>query len=95
LHHSDRGGTYASEDSQKILAVLNITCSMSRRGDCCDNAVLESFFSTVKSELADRFGSEAKMERFDYLERTATNGAPSLEARADQFFRALNERVPY
>jgi putative transposase len=43
---------------------------MSRRGDCYDNAAMESFFSTVKSELADRFGSygEAKMEVFDYLE---------------------------
>ena len=43
---------------------------MSRRGDCYDNAVMESFFSTVKSELADRFDSftEAKMELFDYIE---------------------------
>jgi putative transposase len=45
-------------------------CSMSRRGNCYDNAVMESFFSTVKSELADRFDGfgEAKMELFDYLE---------------------------
>ena len=43
---------------------------MSRRGDCYDNAVMESFFSTVKSELADRFTrfSEAKMELVDYVE---------------------------
>jgi transposase InsO family protein len=43
---------------------------MSRRGNCYDNAVMESFFSTVKSELSDRFGScgEAKMELFDYIE---------------------------
>ncbi len=70
LHHSDQGCTYASEDYQKVLEARGITCSMSRRGDCYDNAVMESFFSTVKSELADRFGSysEAKMEVFDYLE---------------------------
>lgn len=70
LHHSDQGCTYASEDYQAILEARGITCSMSRRGDCYDNAVMESFFSTVKSELADRFGSysEAKMEVFDYLE---------------------------
>jgi putative transposase len=70
LHHSDQGCTYASEDYQAMLEVRGITCSMSRRGDCYDNAVMESFFSTVKSELADRFGSysEAKMEVFDYLE---------------------------
>ena len=43
---------------------------MSRRGNCYDNAVMESFFSTVKSELRDRFDScgEAKMELFDYIE---------------------------
>jgi putative transposase len=70
LHHSDRGCTYASEDYQAILDARGITCSMSRRGDCYDNAVMESFFSTVKSELADRFTSfsEAKMELFDYIE---------------------------
>ena len=70
LHHSDRGCTYASEDYQAILDARWIACSMSRRGDCYDNAVMESFFSTVKSELADRFGSfsEAKMELFDYIE---------------------------
>ena len=70
LHHSDQGCTYASEDYQAILDARGITCSMSRRGDCYDNAVMESFFSTVKSELADRFASfsEARMELFDYIE---------------------------
>jgi len=70
LHHSDQGCTYASEDYQARLDARGITCSMSRRGDCYDNAVMESFFSTVKSELADRFASfgEAKMELFDYIE---------------------------
>ena len=70
LHHSDQGCTYASEDYQTILDGRGIVCSMSRRGDCYDNAVMESFFSTVKSELADRFDSfgEAKMELFDYIE---------------------------
>jgi putative transposase len=70
LHHSDQGCTYASEDYQRILEAHGITCSMSRRGDCYDNAVMESFFSTVKSELSERFGSygDAKMELFDYIE---------------------------
>jgi putative transposase len=70
LHHSDQGSPYASEDYQDVLAARGITCSMSRRGNCYDNAVMESFFSTVKSELADRFDScgEAKMELFDYME---------------------------
>jgi len=70
LHHSDQGCTYASEDYQRMLDAHGITCSMSRRGNCYDNAVMEAFFSTVKSELADRFEScgIAKMELFDYIE---------------------------
>lgn len=70
LHHSDQGSTYASDDYQKILTAHGITCSMSRRGDCYDNAVMESFFSTLKSELGERFEScgTAKMELFDYIE---------------------------
>jgi len=70
LHHSDQGSTYTSEDYQDILTARGITCSMSRRGDCYDNAVMESFFSTLKSELGERFEScgTAKMELFDYIE---------------------------
>jgi putative transposase len=70
LHHSDQGCTYASEDYQDILEARGIVCSMSRRGNCWDNAVMESLFSTVKSELGERFDSngEAKMELFDYIE---------------------------
>lgn len=70
LHHSDQGCTYASEDYQAVLEAHGITCSMSRRGNCYDNAVMESFFSTLKSELGERFEShgDAKMELFDYIE---------------------------
>ena len=70
LHHSDQGCTYASEAYQRLLDASGIARSMSRRGNCYDNAVMESFFSSVKSETADRFAScgEAKMELFDYIE---------------------------
>ena len=70
LHHSDQGSTYASEDYRAALEAHGITCSMSRRANCYDNAVMESFFSTVKSELGERFESHgvAKMELFDYIE---------------------------
>jgi len=70
VHHSDQGSTYASEDYQRVLASRGITCSMSRRGNCYDNAVMESFFSTLKSELGERFASngEAKRQLFDYIE---------------------------
>jgi putative transposase len=51
LHHSDRGSQYASHDYREALERAGITCSMSRRGDCWDNAVAESFFGTLKMEL--------------------------------------------
>jgi transposase InsO family protein len=70
LHHSDQGSPYASEDYQTILERYQVTCSMSRRGNCYDNAVMESFFSTVKSELGEVFDTYgiAKAELFDYIE---------------------------
>jgi putative transposase len=70
LHHSDRGSTYASEDYQDVLDARGIVCSMSRRGNCWDNAVMEAFFSTVKIELGDRFdsGDAATRKLFDYIE---------------------------
>ena len=70
LHHSDQGSPYASEDYQKVLKANDIKCSMSRRGNCIDNAAMESWFSTFKSELGERFDSyaSAKEQAFDYIE---------------------------
>jgi len=51
LHHSDRGSQYASDDYRDALAAHGMACSMSRKGDCWDNAVAESFFATLKAEL--------------------------------------------
>jgi transposase InsO family protein len=53
VHHSDRGSPYASEDYRDVLAGRGIVASMSRTGDCWDNAVAESFFGTLKAELVD------------------------------------------
>ena len=70
LHHSDQGSPYASEDYQQILEARGITGSMSRRGNCYDNAAMESWFSTLKSELGERFDTYggAKEQLFDYIE---------------------------
>ena len=70
LHHSDQGSTYASEDYRTLLAAHGITCSMSRRGNCLDNAAMESWFSTVKFELGETFETihRAKEQLFDYIE---------------------------
>ena len=51
IHHSDRGSQYASHDYREALEQAGIMCSMSRRGNCWDNAVAESFFGTLKMEL--------------------------------------------
>lgn len=54
VHHSDRGVQYASGDYQRLLRDRGITCSMSRAGDCYDNAAMESFWGTLKTELVYR-----------------------------------------
>jgi len=73
LHHSDRGSQYTSEQFQRLLADHGITCSMSRAGNVWDNAVMESFFSSLKTERTARrtyrTRDEARADVFDYLER--------------------------
>lgn len=73
LHHSDQGSQYTSEDFQRLLTEHGITCSMSKRGDCWDNAAMESFFSTLKIERVYRRSyrtrDEARADIFDYIER--------------------------
>jgi putative transposase len=72
LHHSDRGSQYCSEAYRKLLARNGITCSMSRRGNCWDNAAMESFFGTLKKELVHheryRTRAEARSSIFEYIE---------------------------
>ena len=62
VFHSDRGSQYASTDYRAALKISDITCSMSRRANCWDNAVAESFFGTLKTELIDPviFANRAK-----------------------------------
>lgn len=72
LHHTDRGSTYGSDDYRNKLIVSGLVPSMSRKGDCYDNAVAESFFSTLKNELifGQRFLSRdhARSEIFQFIE---------------------------
>jgi transposase InsO family protein len=72
IHHSDRGVQYASEPYQAILARHGLCCSMSRRGDCLDNAPMESFFGSLKNELVHRttFPTREAARRavFEYVE---------------------------
>lgn len=72
VHHSDRGRQYAAVDYQKMLRDNKIICSMSRKGDCWDNAPMESFFATLKTELI--YGEQLKTQEevktriFEYIE---------------------------
>lgn len=72
LHHSDRGSQYCSDMYRKTLRKQGITCSMSRRGNCWDNACMESFFGSLKTEWIDekRYETreEAKKDIFMYIE---------------------------
>jgi len=73
MHHSDRGSQYTSEQFQRLMADHGVTCSMSRAGNCWDNAAMESFFSSLKTERTARktyrTRDEAKADVFDYVER--------------------------
>jgi transposase InsO family protein len=72
LAHSDRGSQYASEHYQRLLDKHGITCSMSRRGDCWDNAPMESFFASLKKELVqDAYfatRADARAALIEYIE---------------------------
>ncbi len=70
--HSDQGSTYASGEYQHLLKANALVCSMSRKGECLDNAVAESFFGTLKTELVEhedyRTKEEARKSLFEYIE---------------------------
>ena len=72
VHHTDRGSQYAAKDYRKLLQGRGIDCSMSRKGNCWDNAVAESFFATLKVELVHeslfRTRAQATAEIFEYIE---------------------------
>ena len=73
LRHSDQGSQYSSEQFQRLMADSGIVCSMSRSGNVWDNAAMESFFSSLKTERIDRktyrTRDEARADVFDYIER--------------------------
>lgn len=70
--HSDQGSTYASGDYQRQLEANQLKCSMSRKGECLDNAVAESFFGTLKNELVHHEDymsrAQARQSIFEYIE---------------------------
>ena len=98
IHHSDRGVQYASDDFQALLAKHGIRCSMSRKGDCWDNAAVESFFGTLKQEEVFHCHyfsrQQARQSLFDYIEffynrrrRHSTLGYVSPARFEEQFLK--------
>jgi len=89
LHHSDRGSQYASADYQAVMGKYGVICSMSRKGNCWDNAPVESFFSTLKKE---------HVFHHDYRDRTQAR--QSIFAYIEQFYNrkrihsAIGYRTP-
>ena len=99
VHHSDRGSQYASGDYQDQLAAAGIQCSMSRRGNCWDNAPMESFFSTLKAELGETVypsHAAARSAVFAYIEgfynRERRHSA--LGYKSPMAFEQLYQRQP-
>ncbi|WJW69152.1 IS3 family transposase [Candidatus Chlorohelix allophototropha] len=72
LHHTDRGSQYTSRGYRGLLEQYGIETSMSRKGDCWDNALIESFFGTLKVECTDRYNfktmTEVRTVIFEYME---------------------------
>ncbi len=98
LHHSDRGSQYAATLYREVLASQGITVSMSRRANCWDNAVVESFFHTLKTELVYQrrytTRAEAKQEIFEWLEvfYNRTRRHSTLGYRSPTEFEAMARR---
>jgi transposase InsO family protein len=101
LHHSDRGSQYAALDYQQLLDAHRMTVSMSRKGDCYDNAVMESFWSTLKAECATGIydtRSEGRQSIFEYIEvwynrqrRHSALGYASPDTFEQRYFDSIPE----
>jgi putative transposase len=93
LHHSDRGSQYSSEQFQRLMADHGVVRSMSRSGNVWDNAAMESFFSSLKTERTARkiyrSSDEAKADVFDYIERFYN---PKRRALDDRLYESYGVR---
>ncbi len=96
LVHSDRGSQYASGSYQRLLASRGIRCSMSRKGNCWDNAPMESFFATLKKELVhqERYATRRKRGRAcSSTSRCFTTGCGGIRRSATRVRRGSRKRL--
>jgi len=89
IHHSDRGSQYASNSFQALLSKHGITCSMSRKGNCWDNAAMVSFFGTFKQEMANHARWNNKEEA-----RAATKEYVEVFYNGQRIHSALGYKTP-
>lgn len=100
LHHSDRGSQYACTEYQQLLQQHGLTASMSRRGNCYDNAIVESLFATFKTELLDRCAwqthAEVRHAVFEYIEvwYNRQRRHSSLGYRSPAEYESLVQQAP-
>ena len=98
VHHSDRGGSTVARGYRAVLEAAGLTASMSRRGDCWDNAVVESFFATLKTELIHRqaWATRADVQRavFRYIEGWYNSPPLTFRARLSKP-RAVRSHAPH
>jgi putative transposase len=100
IHHSDRGSQYASHDYQAVLKEYGMTASMSRKGNCWDNAPMESFFNSLKNERThhQRYATreEARQDTFEYIEvfynRSRRHSALGYQSPAAFYANWLNQQ---
>ena len=103
IHHSDRGSQYCSHEFQRQLAEYGMLASMSRKGNCWDNAPSESFFNSLKNERVhgarDETRDEARADLYDYIEvfynrlrRHTSLGGVSPVSRYEAWLKQLSER---
>lgn len=104
IHHSDRGSQYASKDYQQLLRENQIVTSMSRKGNCYDNACIESFHGVIKRELIFhenyKTRDQAKRSIFEYLVSFynykrihSANGYMSPIAYEKKYFESFNVKI--
>jgi transposase InsO family protein len=102
VHHSDRGSQYTAGAAQAVLAAHGIRCSMSRKGDCYDNAMAESFFATLKRELLPGEGGQRKRRpgrrcsngSLSTTIANATTAVSALERHSNSKLRRSKSELP-
>jgi len=94
LHHSDRGCQYTSDAYQQTLRTLGINCSMSRRGNCYDNAAMERFFWSLKHEWTNYIEPTMRFTKMGQQRDQACSGTLKRSTTTSEFIRPWATKPP-